>query len=280
MNFQRSILVIIFISLVLNAGIAQDQLAYTEVIKAENQLNTLFNDLYNFDFELHKNSVAEKIDSLFIQALTIQGSFNHKWQKLDKIGKLESDDQQLKVFSWLYMVNNNDYRYYAYIQLADKNDGSKLYVLKPGSSADIKKETYPQSLNDWHGKVYYDLITTTEKRRTYYTLLGLDMNNVKSSIKTIEVLSIRRGDPAFVGQKILDEGKVKDRIVLEYSSEVNASLRYNEMLNMIVFDHLTPLHPLYTGNYEFYGPDGSYDGLRFTEGIWVREKDVDARNEK
>ncbi|HKK61940.1 MAG TPA: hypothetical protein VJ951_05235 [Bacteroidales bacterium] len=260
-------------------GMAQDELAYTEIVKAENQLQSLFNELYNYDFEGHKHGVARQIDSLFIHALSIPGSFNHKWKKLDKIGRLESDDGVLKVFSWLYKVSNNDYRYYAYMQFADRNE-SKLYVLKPGNAENIKEESYPQAFDDWHGKVYYEIITTREKRRTYYTLLGLDMNNAKSSIKTVEIIALHRGEPQFVDQKILDEGKVKDRLVFEYSSDVNASLRFNEMLDMIVFDHLTPLHPLYTGNYEFYGPDGSYDGLRFTEGIWVREADVDARNPK
>ena len=71
-----------------------------------------------------------------------------------------------------------------------------------------------------------------------------------------------------------------DRLVFEYSAELSSSIRYNAQLKMIVFDHLAPLHPLYHGNYQFYGPDGSYDGLRFIEGIWVREDDVDARNNR
>ena len=65
---------------------------------------------------------------------------------------------------------------------------------------------------------------------------------------------------------------------LEFSAELAMTLRYNPELKQIVFDHLTPLHPLYTGYFQFYGPDGSYDGLKFIEGIWVFEEDVDARN--
>ena len=47
---------------------------------------------------------------------------------------------------------------------------------------------------------------------------------------------------------------------------------------MITYDHLEPLHPIYRNNFEFYGPDGSIDGLEFKEGTWVYQKDIDARN--
>jgi len=98
-------------------------------------------------------------------------------------------------------------------------------------------------------------------------------------VKTIEVISIQRGKPVFRDEQFLLGGTVEDRIVLEYAADLAATVRYNEALDMIVYDHLAPLHPLYHGNYQFYGPDGSYDGLKFTEGIWVLEEDVDARNQ-
>jgi len=43
-------------------------------------------------------------------------------------------------------------------------------------------------------------------------------------------------------------------------------------MNMIIFDHLSPSKPSYTGNYQFYGPDFSYDGLEVLMdiGTWLR----------
>jgi hypothetical protein len=49
------------------------------------------------------------------------------------------------------------------------------------------------------------------------------------------------------------------------------------MLDMIAYDHLVPMNPIYQNQFEFYGPDGSFDGLRFTDGTWVLEEDIDAR---
>ncbi|NJK97401.1 MAG: hypothetical protein HC905_23045 [Bacteroidales bacterium] len=51
-------------------------------------------------------------------------------------------------------------------------------------------------------------------------------------------------------------------------------LNYDEMLKSIVFDHLAPSESRYTGQYEFYGPDFSFDGLIFKENQWVLVEDV------
>ena len=36
----------------------------------------------------------------------------------------------------------------------------------------------------------------------------------------------------------------------------------------------------FEGQYQFYGPDLSYDGFEFKNGKWLYIKDVDARNSK
>ena len=50
------------------------------------------------------------------------------------------------------------------------------------------------------------------------------------------------------------------------------------MMKMIMFDHLSPSRPSYTGNYEYYGPDFSYDGFRFEKDAWVLTEQIDMRN--
>jgi hypothetical protein len=50
-------------------------------------------------------------------------------------------------------------------------------------------------------------------------------------------------------------------------------------MNMIIFDHLSPSKPSYAGNYQYYGPDFSYDGLKFEQGIWELVENVDIRNQ-
>jgi hypothetical protein len=264
--------------LVSQALFSQESEGYLEIVRAERELKTMFDKLYNVEVTGTNIALFHAIDSAFHEALQLPGSFNHRWQSLDMIGRLVSDDGQVKVFSWLYMASRNAYHYSAYIQLQDKRGEADVFRLTPGSAENIRSEEYPQSIDDWHGKVYYGLLTNGYKRKTFYTLLGADFKDTNTSIKTIEVFAVQRGKPVFRGDQFLAGGTVKDRIVLEYSADLTITLNFNERLGMIVFDHIVPLHPFYQGNYQFYGPDGSYDGYRFTEGIWVLEKDVDARN--
>jgi hypothetical protein len=58
---------------------------------------------------------------------------------------------------------------------------------------------------------------------------------------------------------------------------VAITLRYDPDLDLIAFDHLVPFHPVYHNNFEFYGPDGSFDGLEFSNGTWTLKEDIDAR---
>jgi hypothetical protein len=135
-----------------------------------------------------------------------------------------------------------------------------------------------QSTEDWYGKLYYQIVTTRYKRKDYYTLLGMDFNDSRSTIKSVEVLTIQRNQPVFARDMFFNGRDKVDRVVLEYTDRVSISVRYDPGMEMITYDHLAPLHAVYVNNYEFYAPDGSYDGLEFEGGVWNYRKDIDARN--
>ena len=251
---------------------------YLQLVRVESELSTMFDSLYSEEVTGVSFGLYHSIDSLFEYAIGLPGAFEYEWSKLDKIGKLWSDDGIVRVFSWLYMASRNEYHYRAYIQVKKRRDSFEVFKLIPGDDEKITAHDFSQTIDQWHGKIYYGLVTKRFKRKTFYTLIGADFNDIHTSIKTIEVIAIQRGKPVFRDDQFLLGGAVQDRIVLEYSADLAASVRYNKELDMIVYDHLAPLHPIYTGNYQFYGPDGSYDGLTFEEGIWVQTEDVDARN--
>ncbi len=277
-RFQKILISFLLVSLISHPARAQQDKGYLELVKAEEQLKYLFNVLYDQEFMEEKLDIYFKIDTVFERALSIPGSMNFDWQKLNKIGKLKSDDGQLKVFSWYYTDSDSKTYYSCYIQCRDKKDKSIVYSLKSDEELDKRKEIIKQQKEHWIGKVYYELITEKYRRKTFYTLLGADFNDMTTMIKCIEILTLQRGKPVFKRGGFSDQGAIKDRIVFEYSSNYAASVHYDDRLRMIVYDHLAPIHPLYDGIYQFYGPDGSYDGFKFMDGQWVRLDNVDARN--
>ena len=250
---------------------------YLEFVKAETRLEALFNQLYSdslSDVEPLLDTIREEMAG----ALSMEGSMDFPWNGLDKIGIITSEDMKMRIFSWHVMDDYDHYRYYGFIQVGIKKGKIKLYELKDNGKAQRGVMKLDQKKDDWYGKLYYQMLTNQYKRKTYYTLLGMDFNNSLSTIKSVEVMAIQRNDPYFVRSLFFNGRDKVDRYVLEYSSQVAISVRYDPGTDMITFDHLVPLHPIYEKNYEFYGPDGSFNGLEFSGGLWNYRDNIDARN--
>ncbi len=251
--------------------------------QTESGLKELFNALYKTENNQIGDSLNSLISEIFYRSLTIPESFNYKWDKLDMIGKLRSSDQKLNIYTWYTRNSKGNYTYHGFIQYntgTKKKSEIRIYSLTDKSIGMKNPETLLLSPENWLGCVYFNIYVFTYRRDTYYTLLGYHFNNDFSDKKYIEQLMFtKNGDATFGGDFQMEFQKVK-RVILEYSSQLVASIRYDEKLQMIVFDHLSPFEYMFTGNYRFYGPDGSYDGFKFHKGEFLLQKDVDARNLK
>lgn len=250
---------------------------YLDLVKSESLLEDLFAQLYA-DSLSDRDQVLSSILEIMPEALSAEGAMDYPWKGLTRIGVVSSDDQMVRIFTWHVTDDPDTHRYFGYIQVAMKRGKFKLYPLLDNGLTQRGRTKLDQTTEDWCGKLYYSILTTRHKRKAYYTLLGMDFNNSRSTIKTIETIQLQRNQPRFV-KELYDNGKeFKDRMVLEYSSQVAISVRFDKGMDMITFDHLVPFHPIYENNYEFYGPDGSFDGLQFEDGIWHLRPDIDARN--
>jgi len=90
----------------------------------------------------------------------------------------------------------------------------------------------------------------------------------------------RSGKPKF-GKNIFNiENRKLKRIIFEYNNRAVLTLRYDEGLKMIVYEHLSPEKPSQTGKYQFYIPDFSYDGLEFKKGKYIHHPDINVYNKK
>ena len=250
---------------------------YLEFVKSETRLQQLFSQLYT-DSLSDVDAVLDTIRIEMTEALNMQGSMDFPWMRLDKIGIITSEDNRLRIFTWHIMDDFDHYRYFGFIQVGMKKGKSRLYELKDNNKLQRGVMKLDQSREDWYGKLYYQVLTNQYKRKTYYTLLGMDFNSSRSIIKSVEVIALQRNAPHFERSLFFNGRDRVDRLVLEYSSQVAISVRYDQGTDMITFDHLVPFHPIYENNFEFYGPDGSIDGLEFSGGIWNYQDDIDARN--
>ncbi len=273
LRFLISVIIIIF--------------CFETISSQEKSLIKQYEDSIQFAFHqliLAKNDEArqmvnDEIIKFFDAALARKESFEYRFDSLKNVSKLVASDDLVRVISWNLPKQNGEYEYFAYIQQLDKKRTKlKLYKLLDGSDK-IKNPEF-EKLNEkkWYGALYYHIETTIAGKKTYYTLLGWDGNNNFTNKKVVECFYID-GNKLILGPPIFKMGQdVKNRLVFEFAKQVKMMLRYDKKIKMIVYDHLAPSHKKFTGQYMYYGPDLSQDGIQFIDGYWVLKPNLDLRN--
>lgn len=222
--------------------------------------------------------VADKFsaDSLFtrgfVQALKTPNSFYFPFDSL-VISKLYAPDSSFRIFTWQMEISENSVRQHGAIQMRTKDGSLKLLPL-------IDKSDIIENLTDtitnnlaWMGAVYYKIIKKTWQNKAYYTLLGFDQNNIRSTKKVIEILTFENGEPIFGNRNfVLEKGNTKGRnmarYIIEYKKDANPKLNYDADLDMIVMEHLISESNQPTKKWTLI-PDGDYEGFKWVNGYWA-----------
>jgi hypothetical protein len=242
--------------------------------------------LKKFGYELINNpdvSERRKNSEKFIKTLvpTLKNnefSYYYLFDSVKSIAKVYSPDNKFRIFNWNVMDSYGEYRYFGAIQLNSKE--LELIPLFDNSKYTKFPEDSIYNNNSWYGAQYYDIIKTKYKKNDYYAILGWKGNNRFSTKKVIEILTFNKDGKAVFGAPIINHnGKVKNRIVFEFTAQVSMLLRYDENKDIIVFDHLSPPSPNAAEFHETYGPDLSYDALKWQKDKYIHLEDLKLRND-
>ncbi|MBU8893259.1 MAG: hypothetical protein KOO66_10805 [Bacteroidales bacterium] len=245
----------------------------------EDSLKYYFSLLATEVNDQNKEDLNDEILKLFRKAISIEGSFDYSFDSLIYTGVIYSSDNKVKIITWNLPYNNRTYKYFGFIQY--KKSGKRIYSYELHDNSEIiKKPEYSVlSHENWYGALYYKIIVNKYAGKVYYTLLGADLNNLLSKKKLIEILYFDKNELPVLGKLVFKNRNLSvSRIIFEFNAQSNMVLTYDEEKEMIIYDHLSPSRPGLQGQYEFYGPDFSYDGLKFERGIWNSYQDIDVRN--
>ncbi len=247
----------------------------------EDTLRIYFDSLAKQSDDSVKFQLNNQILETFKRVLFDNKSFDYIFT-LSHIGILKSPDNIFRIYNWNIALNDGTYKYYGFIQYFYKKEKKNIIYELFDKSDEIKNPQTAQLTNlNWFGALYYEIILKKSGKHQYYTLLGWDGNNDFSKKKLIDVLYFtNKGKPYFGKNIFIINKKKKTRIIFEYSYLSTMTLRYNDNLKMIVFDHLEPSKPSLKGQYQYYGTDFSYDGLYYKKGKWIMQQHIDVRNPK
>jgi hypothetical protein len=210
---------------------------------------------------------------ILVRALKTPYSFYYPFDSLISISRLTSPDSSFRIFTWQVSLDQDVHRRHGAIQM-NTNDGSlKLYPLIDRTKT-IKSIADTVTNNEWWiGAIYYKILQKKLNGKNYYTLLGYDENNVRSTMKRIEVLHFDENKTPIFGGSFFDFSadtipkQTQSRFWIEYKKEGNARMGYDDELQMIIYDHLISETNEPSKKYT-YIPDGDYEGFKWENGKW------------
>jgi hypothetical protein len=252
--------------------------------KQELLLTSYFDSLAGAESDEERIRMNQRIVEIFREVIKHQESFGYSFDSIDQAGILLSPDKKVKFYNWNLPFDNGLHEYFCFVQYKPekKSDTIYHYELKDKSDSIDNPEEAILNFPKWYGSLYYKIIPIeTRFDETYYTLLALDLNDYLTNKKIVDILRFNENNQPVFGATIFkNRKKVTNRLIFEYSEFATMTLKYIEDKEMIVYDHLSPSSPKYEGQREFYGPDFSYDGLKYEKGIWNTYYDLDLRLNK
>jgi hypothetical protein len=251
----------------------------------QDSLRILNDSMLDAKDEMMRQSSCYHFIPMMVKALKVEGSFYFPFDSLQRISILTSEDQSFRILNWVLPFADTTYRYYGTIQMSDPKQ-LKLFPLFDNSPFILNPADTVMGNDRWFGALYYKMMEVkSSSGKSYYMLFGWDGNNSQSNKKLLEVLSFNTKKQPVLGATLFDFGKYDarnkiKRFILEYKETAKVSLRYDEEVQMIVFDHLQPESPATIDDYTTYVPDGSYEGFKWENGKWHYVENVFTSTQK
>jgi hypothetical protein len=249
------------------------------LLEFEKTINKLIERISQETSNAEKNRLNDELISVFYDALQVDGSFNFPFESIKNIGNLKSSDNRVRIITWNIPQVGGLQRYFGFVQIRAE-EKVNTFPLTDNRGSIEKPQIEELKPENWYGALYYSIKEVNQQGKTFYTLLGVDLNNYFSTKRIIDVLYVNKNNEPIFGFPLFRiQNSIINRVIFEYSARANMVLRWSDEVNMIVFDHLTPLRPDYRDNFQFYVPDLSFDGFKYDNTYWVYTPDIDIRNE-
>ncbi len=233
----------------------------------EDSLSILADSIVNGSEQGVRQLACYELIPMLVKALKVKNSFEYPFDSLKHINILYPDDKSFRIFNWNLQKTTGVYRYFGAIQ--KKSSELEIWPLYDYSDYMKNPQDTITSSERWFGMLFYQI----KQVKKQYLLFGWDGNTLLSNKKIIDVLSFdKKGNPVF-GAKIFNIGTIEEpkyvaRFIIEYKEIAQTSMRYDNDLQMIIYDHLIPIDPKAEGMYSYYVPDGSYEAFELIKKKW------------
>ena len=198
--------------------------------------------------------------------------------KIPHLGRIEADNRLMAIYTWNVPLADAGNHYFGVLHYkTTKKKRAQVVVLSDATDMiSVSRKIAPKQ---WYGALYYTILSHKVKKKTHYVVMGWDGHNSLVTRKIIDVITVARNGNVSLGAPVFEvDSRYQNRVVFQYSAEVQMMLQYDANKKLIVFDHLMPIEKRYTGFFEYYSPSFSYDGYKLKKQKWRLQSDLDLRN--
>ena len=179
---------------------------------------------------------SDRIELLVDSFIKQENSIDFNMDSLQYVNVLSSDDQNIRIFTWLVPLSGKVYGYRGYVQTYSKRKKTyqsfRLVDKSARMSGVMSKTLNPKK---WYGAYYYKLISTKRGSKTFYTLIGWKGIDKTIQSKVIEVIYLRSDGLVSFGYNLFKIkgfeyfGRINSpkRLVFKYSSMASMHLDYD-----------------------------------------------------
>ncbi len=239
-------------------------------------------------FELAWGTDFDKKETLFT---TLQDYFEYHVKADDELKKnfdfnnisfAISPDSTLRIYSGVWQKQANEFDYYSFVQYNGGDEkGWKLYTNAIGDQFDDPNRV-DLNKEEWFGGLCYQIHPYRLGKTKQYLIFSFNIHTGKERRKLVEFL--RWDNNQLVPQQILFKDKNQQKgesiFVLQYSWESTPVLRFDEIENVIIFDHLIPAPSVYDRDNVSFVSDGTYEAFVLKKDRWLWEEILEINKQK
>lgn len=220
---------------------------------------------------LHRERAANEFRSIMENVLADPKNTSLTFDKIPWISTISPPDSSFRIFTWQWEGQPEQVYYEGVIQL--KN--GTTYWLKNLNADPSDIEYFESTPDKWLGQVFYNLHQYEFEGQTEYLLFGYRKLKSGHIVKTAEALIILDGRIKFGKELFFDDKRHgKNRLIIKYSDNTTASLKFDNDLGKIIFDNIVSIINPYESGAVRLVPEGTYKAYTFKNGKWYFEDNV------
>ncbi len=181
---------------------------------------------------------SNKIEEFTIKLVKQKNSITFDMKELRLVKVITSEDNKLRVFTWVIPFSDKTYAYKGVVQSYSKTKKDYFYYKLNDNGDKLRYNAHNKSLSPkkWYGAYYYKIVQTKRGKKRFYTLIGWRGIDRTTQSKVVEVATLKSNGNVTFGYNLFNikgyeyfentRGSSK-RLIFKFSTQGSMYMNYD-----------------------------------------------------